>query len=153
MLFRSCKPLTGQGMEIAIRAALVRGRSVADRPGDQPHLCAHGIGVSDHSIAAEARAIRRTSSRIGPTLPVTSLKGGTGNMGAGNGGVEVIANLLTLREGFIPPTLHCDEPVTDYGLNHRDRRSAFEHGRAKCLLQPQHDALWSGLVCSRESMA
>jgi hypothetical protein len=22
-----------------------------------------------------------------------------------------------LREGFVPPTLHCDEPVTEYGLN------------------------------------
>ena len=48
---------------------------------------------------------------------MTSIKGGTGNMGAGNGGVEVIANLLAMREGFIPPTIHCDSPVSEYGLN------------------------------------
>lgn len=108
------QPLTGQGMEIAIRAALADAGMQPTDPAIS-HICAHGIGVPALD-AAEARAIRKVFADR-PDIPVTSLKGGTGNMGAGNGGVEVIANLLALREGFIPPTLHCDEPVTEYGLN------------------------------------
>jgi 3-oxoacyl-(acyl-carrier-protein) synthase len=38
-------------------------------------------------------------------------------MGAGNGGVELISSLLAIREGFIPPIIHCDEPVPGLGLN------------------------------------
>jgi len=59
---------------------------------------------------------------------VTSLKGGTGNMGAGNGGVEVIANLLALRDGFVPPILHCDEPVSEYCLNYVRDTPMNSHG-------------------------
>lgn len=108
------RPLTGKGMEIAIRAALAdAGLKPTDRAIS--HICAHGIGVPSLD-AAEAYAIR-TVFADRPDIPVTSLKGGTGNMGAGNGGVEVIANLLALRQGFVPATLHCDEPVPEYGLN------------------------------------
>jgi 3-oxoacyl-[acyl-carrier-protein] synthase II len=108
------QPLTGKGMEIAIRAAL---REAGLEPTDPriSHICAHGIGVPSLD-AAEATAIRTVFAGR-PNIPVTSLKGGTGNMGAGNGGVEVIANLLALREGFVPPTLNCDDPVPEYGLN------------------------------------
>ncbi len=109
------QPLTGKGMEIAIRAALA---DAGLKPTDQAisHICAHGIGVPELD-AAEAYAIRQVFADR-PDIPVTSLKGGTGNMGAGNGGVEVIANLLALRDGFVPPILHCDEPVPEYGLNY-----------------------------------
>jgi 3-oxoacyl-[acyl-carrier-protein] synthase II len=108
------QPLTGRGMEIAIRSALADAGLSPTDPSIS-HVCAHGIGVPAID-RAEAAAIRRVFADR-PQIPVTSLKGGTGNMGAGNGGVEVIANLLTLREGFVPPTLHCDEPVEGYGLN------------------------------------
>jgi len=108
------KPLTGRGMEVAIRSALSEAGLSPTDPAIS-HVCAHGIGVPMID-RAEASAIRRVFSDR-PDLPITSIKGGTGNMGAGNGGVEVIANLLALRDGFVPATLHCDAPVADYGLN------------------------------------
>lgn len=108
------QPLSGQGIEIALRSALADAGIQSDDPSIS-HIHAHGIGVPMLD-RAEATAIRKVfTSR--PDIPVTSIKGGTGNMGAGNGGVEVIANLLAMRDGFVPPTLNCDSPVEEYGLN------------------------------------
>ena len=107
-------PLTGKGVEIALRAALADAGLAPEDPAIS-HVHAHGIGVPMLD-GAEASAIRSVfANRL--DIPVTSIKGGTGNMGAGNGGVEVIANLLAMRDGFIPPTIHCDAPVAEYGLN------------------------------------
>lgn len=105
---------TGQGMVNALRAALANAGLKPDDPSIS-HINAHGIGVPMLD-AAEASAIRQVfASR--PDIPVTTIKGATGNMGAGNGGVELIANLVAMREGFIPPTINCDNPVPEYGLN------------------------------------
>lgn len=111
---RVVQPCSGQGMIHAIRAALADAGLSPNDPAIS-HIHAHGIGVPSLD-AAEASAIRSVFQDR-PEIPVTSIKGGTGNMGAGNGGVELISNLLAIREGFIPPTLHCDHPVESYGLN------------------------------------
>lgn len=111
---RITEPCTGQGMVHAIKAALRDAGLTAEDPSIS-HIHAHGIGVPSLD-AAEASAIREVfSNRL--DIPVTSTKGATGNMGAGNGGVELISSLLAIREGFIPPIIHCDEPVPGLGLN------------------------------------
>ncbi len=43
-------------------------------------------------------------------VPVTALKGYLGNLVSGCGAVELIASLLGVNRGVIPPTLNCDEP-------------------------------------------
>ena len=96
----------GVGTEIAIRAAL---RDAKLAPADLGHVNAHGAStvVSD---LAEARAFSRVFGE-GPGLgvPVTALKGYMGNMVSGCGAVELIASLLGVNRGLIPPTLNCDE--------------------------------------------
>lgn len=106
--------LTGTGVEIALRTALADAGLTAEDKSIS-HIHAHGIGVPMLD-RAEASAIGKVFVNR-PGIRVTSIKGATGNMGAGNGGVEVIANLLAMRDGFIPPTIHCDSPVSEYGLN------------------------------------
>lgn len=111
---RVTESCTGKGMVNAIRAALADANLEPTDPSIS-HINAHGIGVPSLD-AAEAAAIREVfASR--PDIPVTSIKGATGNMGAGNGGVELIANLVAMRAGFIPPVINCDNPVEGYGLN------------------------------------
>jgi 3-oxoacyl-[acyl-carrier-protein] synthase II len=111
---RITEPCTGQGMVHAIRAAL-RDAGLSPEDPSISHIHAHGVGVPSLD-AAEAAAIREVFAGR-PDIPVTSTKGATGNMGAGNGGVELLASLLAAREGFIPPTIHCDSPVAGLGLN------------------------------------
>ncbi len=97
----------GVGTEIAIRAAL---RSAGLAPGEIGHVNAHGA-ASVASDLAEARAIGRVFGE-GPGLgvPVTALKGYMGNIVSGSGAVELIASLIGVNRGLIPPTLNCDEP-------------------------------------------
>ncbi|MFM7128027.1 MAG: hypothetical protein ACKO0V_01555 [bacterium] len=111
---RITEPCTGQGMVHAIRVALKDAGLTPEDPSIS-HVHAHGIGVPSLD-SAEAAAIREVF-RNRPDIPVTSTKGATGNMGAGNGGVELLASLLALHEGFVPPTIHCDHPVAGLGLN------------------------------------
>jgi 3-oxoacyl-[acyl-carrier-protein] synthase II len=94
----------GQGMEVAVRAAL---HDAGLTPGDIGHVNAHGAAtiVSDK---AEAAAYRRV---FGPrAVPVTALKGYFGNIASGGSAVELVGSLLGVNRGLIPPTLNCDEP-------------------------------------------
>jgi len=62
----------------------------------------------------EANALLDVFGRSG--VPVVSLKGALGEFG-GTGAASAVAALLCLRDGMIPPTVGCDEPDPDLGLN------------------------------------
>ncbi len=97
----------GIGTEIAIRAAL-RGASLT--PDAIGHVNAHGAATVA-SDRAESQAIARVFGGDGssrPTVPVTALKGYMGNMVSGCGAVELIASLIGVNQGLIPPTINCD---------------------------------------------
>lgn len=95
----------GVGTEIAMRAAL---RDAGLEPKDIGHFNAHGSGVRAMDLA-EARASHRVFG--GPrSMPITSIKGFIGNCYSGAGSMELIASLLGVNRGLIPPTLNCDEP-------------------------------------------
>ena len=93
----------GIGTEIAIRSAL---REAGVGPEAIGHVNAHGSGSVKGDLA-EARAIARV---FGPKrVPVTSVKGFFGNIASGAGAVELIASLVGVNRGQVPPTLNCDD--------------------------------------------
>jgi 3-oxoacyl-[acyl-carrier-protein] synthase II len=94
----------GVGTEIAVAAAL---RDAGLKPAEIGHVNAHGAATVESDLA-EARAFGRV---FGPeAVPVTALKGHVGNIASGCGAVELLASLVSLNHGLIPPTLNCDEP-------------------------------------------
>lgn len=97
----------GTGTEIAIRAAL---RSAGVQPGEVGHVNAHGAATVASDLA-ESRAIHRvfgSDDGQAPAIPVTALKGYFGNIVSGCGAVELIASLIGVNQGLIPPALNCD---------------------------------------------
>ena len=100
----------GRALLGAGRAAL---RDAGLSPGDLGHLNGHGIGTQGHD-ADEARGL--SDLLEGADVPVTGLKGYTGNAGAGSGVQELAASLLMLREGLIPVCLNLDEPDPAFPL-------------------------------------
>jgi 3-oxoacyl-[acyl-carrier-protein] synthase II len=102
----------GAGTEIAIAAAL---EEAGLDPSAIGHVSAHGSAgkVSD---LAEARAFTRIFGPAG--VPVTALKGYFGNLASGCGAVDLIASLIGVNRGEIPPTLNCDEldPAMDLDM-------------------------------------
>jgi 3-oxoacyl-[acyl-carrier-protein] synthase II len=102
----------GSGTEIAIRAAL---RDAGLEPRDIGHVNAHGAGTQVSDLA-EARAFHRVFGD-GPSVPVTALKGYFGNIVSGCGAVELVASLLGVNRGAIPPTLNCTDPDPECDLD------------------------------------
>jgi 3-oxoacyl-[acyl-carrier-protein] synthase II len=94
----------GAGTEIAVAAAL---RDAGLKPSEIGHVNAHGAATVESDLA-EARAFGRLFGPEG--VPVTALKGHVGNIASGCGAVELLASLVCLNQGAIPPTLNCDEP-------------------------------------------
>ncbi|MCA9079543.1 MAG: beta-ketoacyl-[acyl-carrier-protein] synthase family protein [Planctomycetaceae bacterium] len=94
----------------SIQAALRRSGVSANEVG---HYHAHGNG-SILGDAAEAAAIREV---FGSSVPVTSMKGFTGNPGAGGGFLQIAASLLSLESGHIPYTLNSTNPDPTLGVN------------------------------------
>lgn len=95
----------GPGTEIAMKAAL---RDAGLEPREIGHVNAHGAATPVSDLA-EARALHRVFGE-GASVPVTALKGYMGNLVSGCGAVELIASLIGVNRGFVPPTLNCDEP-------------------------------------------
>lgn len=95
----------------SLNAALKRADMNAEALG---HINAHGLGTIAGD-RAEAQAL--VSLLNGADIPITSLKGALGNAGAANGFIEIAASLLSLNEGLIPQTLHCDHPDESLGIN------------------------------------
>ncbi|MEW4567938.1 beta-ketoacyl-[acyl-carrier-protein] synthase family protein [Tautonia sp. JC769] len=93
----------GRGTELAVRGVLRDARLAPEQVG---HVNAHGWGTVDSDLA-EARAYNRV---FGRSVPITGLKGYTGNTASGCGSIELISSLLGAQAGLIPATLNCDDP-------------------------------------------
>jgi 3-oxoacyl-[acyl-carrier-protein] synthase II len=109
----SVKPTATFGIQeeaakTAIRLALERAGMNADEIG---HVNANATGLPSDS--AEARAIE---NQLGD-VPVFSACGAFGNLGSGGGSVELVASLLALEKGLIPPTRNCDKVASDCPIN------------------------------------
>jgi 3-oxoacyl-[acyl-carrier-protein] synthase II len=89
-------------LERAMKSAL---RDAGRTPADVGHINSHGLGTTDRD-ADEARAIRAVFGAKADDVPVTALKSYFGNLGAGGGVVELIASVLSLRNGRLPRVLN-----------------------------------------------
>ena len=114
----------GLGARRAIRLALADAAAV---PDEVDYVNAHGTStVLNDRI--ETAAIRAELGAHATTIPISSIKSMTGHMIGAAGTVELIATMLALRSGVVPPTINCDNPE-DPDLNyvpHRSQRHQIE---------------------------
>ena len=97
---------TVEGPAAAMQAAL-------DDAGLQPeqigYINAHGTGTLANDVT-ETAAIHRVFPGHARRLPVSSTKSMHGHALGAAGALEAIASILTLRDGFLPPTVNYSEP-------------------------------------------
>ncbi|MBL8851092.1 MAG: beta-ketoacyl-[acyl-carrier-protein] synthase family protein [Planctomycetaceae bacterium] len=110
---KSGKPDIRKCVVNAMRAAL---RMSGLQPTDIGHINAHGLGGRESDLG-EAQAIHDVFGDYGRKVPVVGLKGFWGNSGAGDGGLELAASLLALKQGCVPFTLNTTDPDPACGLN------------------------------------
>ncbi len=115
----------GDGLGACMTLALANARLGSDRID---YVCAHG--PSDPVIdRVETARIRDTFGRRAYRMPVSSIKGVTGNPLAAAGPMELIACALAMRDDLIPPTANytTPDPACDLDYVPQARRMRLEH--------------------------
>jgi 3-oxoacyl-[acyl-carrier-protein] synthase II len=102
---------------VAAHAITLALRDAALEPADVGYINAHGTGTRMNDIT-ETRAIRLSLGAAADGVPVSSTKSMIGHLLAGAGAVELVAALIALREGFLPPTLNLDSPDPECDLDY-----------------------------------
>mgnify|MGYP003603554933 CR=1 FL=1 len=90
----------GTGLTTSMTMALA---NASHRPEEVDYVCAHG--PSDVQLdRQETASIKKVLGERAYSIPVSSIKGVTGNPLAASGPMQLIASLLCLREKRVPPT-------------------------------------------------
>jgi 3-oxoacyl-[acyl-carrier-protein] synthase II len=98
-------------------AARAITQALGDTPPDEvAWVKAHGTGTPAND-ASEAEALHAVFGARASRLPVTSLKATLGHSLGASGAVEAVAAVLALEAGFVPPTLHVEQPDPACGLD------------------------------------
>lgn len=96
----------GTGAAAAIREALADARLTT---ADIDYINAHGTSTPTND-PVETAAIKAAFGADAYRLKVSSIKGHIGHCLGAAGGLEAIASVLAIRDGFFPPTLNLDHP-------------------------------------------
>lgn len=96
----------GIGAVRAMRAAL---HDAGLQPRDIGYINAHGTATLKND-RIETRAIRDVFGAAADSIPVSSTKSMIGHLMAAGGVVELIATVLAMNAGFVPPTINYEMP-------------------------------------------
>ena len=113
------------GLENAMRLSLA---NACRQPQEIDYICSYGPG---HPIldAAEVKMIRRVFGAVADRVPVSSIKGVTGNPLSASGPFQIITCALAFQHQMIPPTANHENPLPGCDLD-------FVPGKArKALLE------------------
>ncbi len=115
------------GQAATMRAALSDAELASDAIS---YINAHGTATIAGDVI-ETNAIKAVFGEHAHRVPVTSTKSMHGHVMGATGAVEFIAALLALQHGFIPPTMHLDQPdpecTLDYVANHAREGVQLNH--------------------------
>ncbi len=82
----------------------------------------HGTGTR-HGDLYETLELKEALGDEAHNIPMSSTKGATGHMLGATGAVEIIATLLGIKEGFVPPTLGLEEKDPECDLDYTPRKT------------------------------
>jgi 3-oxoacyl-[acyl-carrier-protein] synthase II len=97
---------SGEGGGAAIKRAL---KDAEIGPEEVQYYNAHGTSTEIND-PTETKMIKYAFGDHAYRMKISSTKSMTGHCIAGSGGLEAIACVLAIREGFFPPTINLDNP-------------------------------------------
>ena len=104
-----------EGQSLAMMRAL---QSAGLRPEDVSYINAHGTSTPLNDKAETAAIKLAFGEEIARRVPISSIKSMTGHSGAGAGGIEAVACVLTIRDNVLPPTINYEYPDPDCDLDY-----------------------------------
>ncbi len=102
-----------------MRAAL---SSSGKTPEDIDYICAYGPGHPALDIV-ETDMIKRVFGQRAYAIPISSIKGVTGNPLSAGGPFQLITCALAFKHDIIPPTANCEVPDPRCDLDYVPGRS------------------------------
>jgi len=105
---------TGEGGALAIKLAL---RDAGVKPEEVQYYNAHGTSTEIND-PTETKMIKIAFGDHAYKMKISSTKSMTGHCIAGGGGMEAIASILAIRDGFYPPTINLDNPDPQCDLDY-----------------------------------
>ena len=94
-----------RAMAGALRQAGIDPRSQCNGRPSVHYISAHGTSTEEND-KIESLAIRGVFGDLAKRIPVSSIKSMLGHLIAAAGGVELIACVLAIRDGMLPPTIN-----------------------------------------------
>jgi 3-oxoacyl-[acyl-carrier-protein] synthase II len=111
----------GEELAHAFRTCLLMGKL---GPNEVDYVCAHGIG-NRHYDLAETNAVKQVLGDRAYNVPMSSIKGTTGQPFAPGGCWQLTAACMAMEAGLVPPTINYRVPDPecdlDYVPNHARR--------------------------------
>ena len=101
----------------AARAMQLAMREAGVQPSEVNYINAHGTGTH-HNDLFETRAIHRAFGDAARQVHINSTKSMTGHLLGGAGGVELVATVLAIRDGWIHPTVGTKQPDLECDLDY-----------------------------------
>jgi 3-oxoacyl-[acyl-carrier-protein] synthase II len=117
---------SGEGGGRAIKIAL---EDAGLRPEDIQYYNAHGT-ATEINDPTETRMIKYAFGDHAYKMKISSIKSMTGHCVAGSGGLEAIACILAIREGFFPPTINLENPDPACDLDYVPNQAQYGEIRA-----------------------
>jgi len=113
------------------------------KPEDVGYINAHGTGTVAND-ATESKAIRAVFGEHAGKLAVSSTKSMHGHALGGAGAIELVATVIAMREGFIPPTANYLEPDPECDLDYvpnETRQARFDAALSNSFAFGGHNAV------------
>lgn len=104
----------GEGAARAMRACL---KSAGLKPEEVDYLNAHGTSTPPND-KNETIAIKNVFGEHAKKMRISSTKSMTGHLLGATGAVELIASILAIRDGVVPPTINYFDPDPECDLNY-----------------------------------
>ena len=104
----------GSGCSLAVKLALA---DAGLESKDIQYYNAHGTSTEIND-PTETKMLKNVFGDHAYKMKVSSTKSMTGHCIAGAGGIEAIASILAIRDGFFPPTINLDNPDPECDLDY-----------------------------------
>ena len=99
--------------------AMIRAmKSAGVRPEDVSYINAHGTSTPLNDKAETAAIKKAFGEDAARRVPISSIKSMIGHSGAGAGGLEAVASVLTIRDNILPPTINYEFPDPNCDLDY-----------------------------------
>ncbi len=118
----------GDGLERCLKEVVGRAQIA---PAQIDYLNLHGTATKQGDLY-ETKQIKKGLGKVAYQIPMSATKSLVGHMLGASGVVEVIACLIAMRDGFIPPTANLKTPDPECDLDYTPRASKTKRINIAC---------------------